>query len=694
MQFPRLLGCVNDIKLVSIFLRTTTDIEPCRIHELTASEPPPNLTQTGPTEPQENWPTYLNIIRLFEHVTEKAKKDDLVYIHYAGHGARAASIFADLKRDAGDLNDSLLGANEADSAQDNTTILDEALVSTDIATADGRYLRDLEIAVLLRRMAKKGLLVTTVFDCCHAGGLNRNKILPGEGVRGIQMTDYGIESTKDVSRISSEELELVCKESRKIAKAGEARSARVMRHWLLGSGVYGQVFFSACSEAQQAKERDFGGIRQGVFTYSLITTLNGCSSLTGYQIHNEMSNQLGKYGQNPQMTGEHFRVFFRSETLQLFHEATTISEILPQGPTNECMMVLSAGSMQGVRKDDIFDIWPRFSNDFDKCTSIGRVVVQKEWDTWACVKLISKSPGAVIEKGCPAVQVFRKCVRLISPAARDVSSTDLLVREAFERNESGLRVTQEKDLADFEIQVLDNGSFEVHHGNGTPFQNQIRFELNTYNKLCHVLKHVSKFKSVFDIHDDNESKLHGVSFELGHLVSETKPQRRLVVDVHPLNAIPQSNPGGTFRVTNKASVILRIKNETDVAVKFAVLLLEPSWEVSQIHPGAEGMTYEELGAHSVLDIPMLLEKDFPDQESETSTFKIFLSTQPTNFRWLQLPPLQEPTLMVERPKIPKTNNGRRNIKPEGASSPFYRELIHGNRNAYRILQFQVCINAI
>lgn len=76
-------------------------------------------------------PTYENIVNKFKEVTAKAQPQDLVYIHYSGHGGRAKTIYEDIKGFAA---------------------FDEALVPTDIGQPNSRYLRDLELAKLLDDM--------------------------------------------------------------------------------------------------------------------------------------------------------------------------------------------------------------------------------------------------------------------------------------------------------------------------------------------------------------------------------------------------------------------------------------------------------------------------------------------------------------------------------------------------------------
>lgn len=44
----------------------------------------------------------------------------------------------------------------------------------DIGEQDSRYLRDVELATLLKRMTDKGMVVTVILDSCHSGGGTRS----------------------------------------------------------------------------------------------------------------------------------------------------------------------------------------------------------------------------------------------------------------------------------------------------------------------------------------------------------------------------------------------------------------------------------------------------------------------------------------------------------------------------------------
>src|SRR5204862_5835730 len=95
-------GCVSDISLMDDFLRTRLNVPDERIIKLTASG-----AGSKPQESPDRWPTKANIVAAFHALTRRAQKGDQVYIHYAGHGGRAVTLFSSVKADDG-LDESLV----------------------------------------------------------------------------------------------------------------------------------------------------------------------------------------------------------------------------------------------------------------------------------------------------------------------------------------------------------------------------------------------------------------------------------------------------------------------------------------------------------------------------------------------------------------------------------------------------------
>ena len=141
-NFDHLQGCVRDIDQVASYLDKSLGISADNITRLTSPLPNINSLADVRSARQEMPPTYENIVQAFSDITETAKKDDLVYIHYSGHGGRVKTIFPELDGKGG---------------------FDEGLVPMDVGNG-GHYQREEEMTPLLKPMTEKGLIVTDNFD--------------------------------------------------------------------------------------------------------------------------------------------------------------------------------------------------------------------------------------------------------------------------------------------------------------------------------------------------------------------------------------------------------------------------------------------------------------------------------------------------------------------------------------------------
>ncbi len=80
--YPSLGGCVRDISHVEEFLRAKLGMPQESILKLTAT----NTGQPQPLEPQDQWPTYENMVARLKQLTTMALPGDQVYIHYLDMG--------------------------------------------------------------------------------------------------------------------------------------------------------------------------------------------------------------------------------------------------------------------------------------------------------------------------------------------------------------------------------------------------------------------------------------------------------------------------------------------------------------------------------------------------------------------------------------------------------------------------------
>ena len=315
--YPSLAGCVRDIDHVEDFLLYKLGLPTKQILKLSASN---SIGSPEPTEPREQWPTYTNMVKKFQHLIEITQSGDCIYIHYSGHGGRASTAFPDLK---------------------GATGLDEVLVPTDIGNTETRYLRDVEMAHLIKTMVDKGLIVTVVFDSCHSGGATRG--MGGAVARGIEEIDTTPRPT-DSMVASPQQLEETWQEM----STGGTRNVKAGSGWLLEPKGY--TLLAACRASELAYEYAFDGReRNGALTYWLLDSLKQIGPGLSYKmVHDRVLAKVHSQfeRQTPQLQGEGDRVVFGSDTVQ-----PQLAALVLQIDNVGDRVLLNVGQAHAVRKE-------------------------------------------------------------------------------------------------------------------------------------------------------------------------------------------------------------------------------------------------------------------------------------------------------------------------------------------------------
>ncbi|EJT68862.1 hypothetical protein GGTG_13571 [Gaeumannomyces tritici R3-111a-1] len=239
MKAPKDLGgCVNDVLAVWDYLIKTMKLDVDNIKMLLA--PVENMTHRPRSGRR----------------PEYAKENDLVYIHYSGHGGQASTVFAKLKKNSDDIDHSLLPP-------------DIALVR--------KYLRDVELGALLQDIVEVGVVLTVVLDCCHSGGAIRGEDDDDDILEGVRGDDQVYQSNP------GEDL---------------PPSKASIEHW---------------GNTAQWMERDGTVSRHGRLTFWLLDTVRTSPrSLSSAAIYDRVcaKTQNSVPDQTPYLVGDHYRFFF------------------------------------------------------------------------------------------------------------------------------------------------------------------------------------------------------------------------------------------------------------------------------------------------------------------------------------------------------------------------------------------------
>lgn len=612
-SYPSLGGCVRDIEGVESFLRTRLGMPDERIFKLRALNPASGQQSKEPPESPELWPTYENMVAAFGRVTEAAKADDQIYIHYSGHGGRTPTAYPEVK-----------GAHG----------LDESLVPMDIGRAGTRYLRDLELAHLLKRMADKGVYVTVVLDSCHSGGATRGMV--DSAVRGISSIDT---TPRPADSLVASHDELLT--SWQGLTGSQTRAVLAGSSWLPESQHC--VLLTACRPHELANEFDFDGKgRSGALTYWLLDTLQNIGDGVNYKmLHNRL---LGKVHtkfpqQTPQLLGDGMRAVFGLSQVRA-PEAVRVLQVDAAGGRVQ----LNAGGAQGVVAQTQFAVYQPTADiaRLDQRLAIVEVTQLHPADSWA--RIVRTFGSQPLDAGFQAVLVSRPArlrgrIRL-TPRADLIASIDqtAALQRAHDEiaalnNEGWVRLAEADEAADFQVAVNANNEYEIWDVTGRPLPNlrpalDIE-EAQSARILIQRLTHLTKFQNIKLVDNNDPASTLEKQFvvEWVRLDDQTG-------ELQPLVA-----PGQTpiFNVGDPA--LLRIRNNSNKVLNFTLLDLQPDWGISKVYP--EDADYDTLapGKEHLVFMSAALPEGY---DEGADMLKVFATVEPTSFDWLLLSALDKP----------------------------------------------------
>lgn len=625
--YKNLKGCVPDINHVETYLKNTFNLTPDQIIKLTATA---SDNPEQPQEPPELLPTYENIVNKFKEVTAKAQPQDLVYIHYSGHGGRAKTIYEEIKG---------FGA------------LDEALVPTDIGQPNSRYLRDLELAKLLDDMVQKQLAVTVVFDSCHSGGATRD-IGEDEDARGsnfIDMTDR----PKDSLVASPEEFAQISRNIVTNSRGGTIADS-------LFPTPNGYTLIAACRDNELAYEKVFEGTqRNGALTYFLLKNLRQFGTeISAQELYDRISPLVNNEfkQQTPLLIGETERTFFGAQTVKVSRTAPVMKVDITKNRVQ-----LRMGQANGIKKGAEFDIFKFRTRDFkdtDQRIASATVVELGASDCWVEITQLygyrgnNKLDEGMIDIGFPAyyvgpgVKQIRK-VRLLLPDALvqfqginiNLSSIPTKIKERKERVEGHRWIEfcseeEPDDNVDYFVSLNSEGEYWILDANKQRIKN-ILFpikvdEPEAEERLINRLIHVARYYTILDL--DNEDAFAPLNGKLKvELVQSEKRQTKVLNTEENIPVAIVDGDGEDLQ--------LIIRNESDQTLNITVLYLDEGFMISKYYPkGKAGEVVQPGQQQKTPKFTLELPKNY---EEITNVLKVFATVESTDFELLELPALDQ-----------------------------------------------------
>ena len=325
-EADRLHGAVNDVSIIELGLKEYyKEINVTKLLASVTGEP----GQTAPPEDKHLWPTWDNFTDKLKYITQKASPDDIVWIHYSGHGT-------------------LRPTNTSEFVYQEGYGTDAALVLLEPNAQRGvRYLRGIELALLLDDMVHKGLKLTVVLDSCHSGSISRGE---DSVVRGIPWNvDVDSEFPLPVPVLS-----------RSLASKKKIfRDTATTSYWLLHPQGY--TLLAACGPHERAKEIMLKEKQQyrGALSHLICKALDFCTQNEIQDVTHELiyrhvyANMFEVARQHPILIGTENTTLLGAEVARL--DARSTFEIIKVSADQKIW--ISAGLVHGVCTGDEYEVY-------------------------------------------------------------------------------------------------------------------------------------------------------------------------------------------------------------------------------------------------------------------------------------------------------------------------------------------------
>jgi Caspase domain len=631
-MFESLKGCVRDVKRVEEeLLKGRLQVPDERILKLHASNRVGN--PDAPPEPPELWPTYDNIVKKFQELRDMAEPGSQVYIHYSGHGGRTTTKYKETKGPGG---------------------IDETLAPINIEdVAVSRYVRDIELARLLREMADKELLVTLVLDSCHSGGMTRGG--------GSDLAVRGTEKIDDRERKRDKEKSLVATHEQLVEtwlgmEAAATRSAKATSGWM--PEAKGYVMLAACRENESAVEYAFNGTdRSGALTYWLLHALQELGPHVSWkQVHDRILGKINSQfvRQTPQVEGEVGRSVFGLEQIPPAYAVRVL-----QYDAANASVQLNTGQALGAAKQSGFAIFPTGTTDFTKVGQhLALAEISKLGASTSWAKITKGADGLNLKGGEPAVMVdsgvvaVRGQVRLIEdddeppPPPEHTAALQAVSAAITQHGRGFLKEVGRDEAANYQVAVSESGEYEILDAQGTAFTN-IRpvvkiGDAGAAEKVVARLRHLYKYHTIeqlknADVFSPLAGQLIVEAFKAPPGAEQFVPPPK-GKPLEPLDA-----PGGMMIVKPGDTVYIHIKNNSELDLNIAMLDLDSDWSVKQNIPPPH-LNKDSYLLESTKELWPILTIAFPraDYKEGREILKVLATIGPASFRFLELPPLDEP----------------------------------------------------
>jgi hypothetical protein len=365
---PPLDGCVNDVTLMRSVLMETFGFPDSQITLITNEQA-----------------TRDRILEAFDALIAATGPDDIVVVHYAGHGSQMT-----------------------DREGDEPSGFDSTLMPVDSARAPGenRDITDDEIHLKLEALGEQTSFATLVIDACHSGTITRDVF--GGKARAVE-PDRRPASELPPSPIPPE-------------RRQRARSSGASG-WMPLAEKY--VLIAGCRDEERSYEyrppEGEGAVAHGALSYFLCQQLRRATPGTSYRDVFERAAALvnAENGeQHPQMEGKADREVFGVRDLT---PATFVRIVERDGD----LVVLAAGAAHGVTVGSTYGVFPQGTKDPKSGSPLGEVAITAVRVATADARVVRETtpglvgPDARAFESSHAFGDFRLAVQLVESSGAE-----------------------------------------------------------------------------------------------------------------------------------------------------------------------------------------------------------------------------------------------------------------------------------
>ncbi len=402
-KYPKLTqleGCVNDVRLMQSILQENFGF------------PPENVTLLADARATRD-----AILAALDALVERTGQDDIVVIHYAGHGSQMT-----------------------DREGDEPDGMDETIMPFD---SEGRWgvnrdITDDEIHLRLIGLGQKTSYTTLIFDSCHSGTITRDAF----GVKS--------RSVEPDTRLVSELPPSPIPEA-----ARQAMRASGPSGWMPLTDQY--VLLAGCRDEETSFEyrppEGDGKVTHGALTYFLTEQLRQATPGTSYRdvFERAAANVNAANGnQHPQMEGRADREIFGVKDLEPM-------QVVRVTARSGDRVTLAAGAAQGMTVGSTWVIYPQGAKHSDATEPLGTVEIAAVHAVSADARIIAEKTLGTIANDARAVETvhaygdLRLAVQLVAATGSESSLEQL--RQALEAS-ALLKVVGDRDPAAARVYLL------------------------------------------------------------------------------------------------------------------------------------------------------------------------------------------------------------------------------------------------